>query len=66
MSIALHHGPSRTAAARSIAKLALTVLAVLTFAFVVTVVAFVRTFAFEYFHGDPMALRGFVQAILGS
>lgn len=66
MSIALHHDPSRPAFARSLAKLGLTVLAILAFAFVVTIVAFVRTFAFEYFHGDPRALHGLVQAILGN
>jgi hypothetical protein len=29
-------------------------------------VALVRTFAFEYFHGDPAALRSLVQLILGN
>jgi len=63
MSIALHHDPSGIAVARSVAKLAL---AILAFALVVAVVAFVRTFAFECFHGDPAALHGLVQAILGN
>ena len=66
MSIALHHDPSRLAVARSIARAALTVLAILTFALVVAVVAFVRTFAFEYFHGDPARLHGLVHVLLGN
>ena len=66
MSIALHHDPSWIAVARSIAKTALTVLAVLALALVVAAVAFIRTFAFEYFHGDPRALHGLAQAILGN
>jgi hypothetical protein len=66
MSIALPLDPSRPALARSIARLGLTALAVLAFAPVVGVVAFVRTFAFEYFHGDPGTLRGLVQIILGN
>ena len=66
MSIALHHDPSRLAVARSIAKVALTVLAILTFALVVAAVAFVRTFAFEYFHGNRAALHGLVQVLLGN
>jgi hypothetical protein len=66
MSIALHLDPSRPAVARSLARLALTALAVLAFALVVGVIAFVRTFAFEYFHGDPAALHGLVQIILGT
>lgn len=41
-------------------------LAVTVFALVVAFVAFVRTFAFEYFHGDPAALQGLVRAVLGS
>ena len=64
MSIALHHDPSRPAFARSIAKLARTMLAVLAFMLVVATVAFVRTFAFEYFHGDPAPLHGLAQVIL--
>jgi hypothetical protein len=63
MSIALRLDPSGIAVARSVTKLAL---AILAFALVVAVVAFVRTFAFEYFHGDPAALHGLVQAILGN
>jgi hypothetical protein len=41
-------------------------LAVTVFTLVVAFVTFVRTFAFEYFHGDPAALQGLVRAILGS
>jgi hypothetical protein len=66
VSIALHHEPSRPAVAPSLAKLVLMALAVLAFTLVVAVVAFVRTFAFEYFHGDPRALHGLVQAMLGN
>ncbi len=65
MSIALDAGSSQAAVARSLAKVALTALAILAFALVVAGVAFVRTFAFEYFHGDPAALHGLVQMIRG-
>jgi hypothetical protein len=66
MSIALPFALARPAPARSVAKIALSVLAILVFALVVVAVAFVRTFAFEYFHGNPAALRGLVQLILGN
>jgi len=66
MSIALHVDPSRPAVARSIATLARTVLAILALALVVAVVAFARTFVFEYFHGDRAALHGLVQLIFGT
>jgi hypothetical protein len=66
MSIALLHDPARPAFTRSIAKAARTALAVLAFGLVVAVVTFVRTFAFEYFHGAPASLHGLVQAILGN
>jgi hypothetical protein len=66
MSIALPFALARPAPARSVAKIALSVLAILVFALVVVTVAFVRTFAFEYFHGNPAALRGLMQLILGN
>lgn len=66
MSIALHQHPFRPAVARSIAKLGLMVLSGLAFVLAVAAVAFVRTFAFEYFHGDPAPLHGLVQLILGN
>ena len=66
MTMALHHDPSRPAFAASFAKLARTTLVVLAFVLVVAVVAFVRTFAFEYFHGDPGPLHGLAQVILGN
>ena len=65
MSIALHLDPAKPALSRSIAKMALTGPAILAFVLVVGFVAFVRTFAFEYFHGDPAALQGLVQLMLG-
>ncbi len=64
MSIALHAHPAQPAPARSIAKLARTALAVAVFGLVVATVAFARTFVFEYFHGDPAAMHGLVQALL--
>jgi hypothetical protein len=66
MSIALHAGPSRPALSRSVAKGARAVLAILILALAVAMVAFVRTFVFEYFHGDPAPLHGLVQLILGT
>jgi len=66
MRVALHHALSRPVFARSIATLARTMLAVLAFVLVVAVVAFVRTFVFEYFHGDLAPLHGLVQAIPGT
>jgi hypothetical protein len=66
MSIALPFSLARPAPARSVAKIALSALAILVFALAVATVAFIRTFAFEYFHGNPAALRSLVQLILGN
>ena len=66
MSIALHADSSRPAVTRSLAKFAQVALAVVAFALVVAGVAFVRTFVFEYFHGDPAALHGLVRMLLGN
>ncbi|HEY4167525.1 MAG TPA: hypothetical protein VGM96_12150 [Reyranella sp.] len=66
MSIALHLEAARPALGRSIAKLARTALAVAVFMLVVALVAFARTFVFEYFHGDPAAMHGLVRALLGN
>ena len=33
---------------------------------VVAIVAFARTFAFEYFHGDAAPLQGLMRAVAGS
>jgi hypothetical protein len=63
MSIALHAGPARPSFARSIAKPAL---AILILALAVAAVAFVRTFVFEYFHGDPAPIHGLVRLLLGN
>ena len=62
MSIALPLALSRLA----VAKLAQTALAAVAFVLVVATVAFARTFVFEYFHGDPAMMHGFVQLILGN
>lgn len=34
-------------------------------ALVVLLAVFVRTFVFEYFHGDPIALQGLARILLG-
>lgn len=66
MSLALRTDSARPAFARSLAKLAQIALATLAFALVIAGVAFMRTFVFEYFHGDPAALHGLVRMLLGN
>lgn len=66
MSIALHAGSPRAAIASSLTRLGRVTLAVLAFALAVAGVTFMRTFVFEYFHGDPAALHGLVQVLLGN
>jgi hypothetical protein len=66
MSIALHASSARPAIAGSLARIARVTLAVLVFALVVAGVAFLRTFVFEYFHGDPAALHGLAQVLIGT
>jgi len=64
MSVILPVERARPAALpRSIAKAATGVIA---FALVAGSVAFVRTFVFEYFHGDPAALHGLLRTIFGT
>lgn len=66
MSIALPVAPARPGTPpRPIARIAQTALAVIGLACVVAVVAFVRTFAFEYFHGDHTALQVLVRTVFG-
>ena len=64
MSIALHAGSRQSASARPLAKLVRTARAVAMFGLVIALVAFARTFVFEYFHGDSAAIHGLVQALL--
>ena len=66
MSLALRTDSARPTFARSLAKLAQIVLATLAFALVIAGVAFMRTFVFEYFHGDPAPLHGLVRMLLGN
>jgi hypothetical protein len=51
---------------RTAAKVAATALALGGLGVAVLLVAFVRTFGFEYFHGDHAALAGLVRLLLGS
>jgi uncharacterized protein YjeT (DUF2065 family) len=64
MSVAFNVAPILSGRlSRSIAKVARTALALAGLALVVAGVVFVRTFAFEYFHGDPTAVQALMRAI---
>jgi hypothetical protein len=67
MTIALpldHRNPGRLS--RLATKAATAALTLGGFGLAVLLVAFVRTFVFEYFHGDPTAMQGLARLILGN
>ena len=53
-------------ASRWAATAATTAVALVGFAFAALTVVFVRTFAFEYFHGDPIAMQGLARLVLAN
>jgi hypothetical protein len=53
-------------ASRWAARAATIAVALVGLAFSVLTVVFVRTFAFEYFHGDPVALQGLARLVLAN
>lgn len=67
MSIALSIAPAMfVALPRLLGRIAVTMLTVMLLAQVAGFVALMRTFAFEYFHGDHTAMAGLVHALLGN
>lgn len=66
MSIALNPAPVRSGLSRWTAKAATTALVLGGLALAVLLAAFVRTFVFEYFHGNPGALQGLARLITGN
>jgi len=67
MSIPLHLAPSTSGRlSRVVAKAAATALVLGSLSAAVLFVAFVRTFAFEYFHGDSTAVHGLTRLLLGN
>jgi hypothetical protein len=53
-------------ASRWTARAVTTAVALVGLAFAALVVVFVRTFAFEYFHGDPIAMQGLARLVLAN
>lgn len=67
MSITVHLEPVKSGRlSRWAAKAAATALALGSLALVVLFIAFARTFVFEYFHGDHVAMQGLARIILGN
>ncbi|WP_428668822.1 hypothetical protein [Reyranella sp.] len=68
MSITLNLAPRKASGqlSRTAVKVATTALAVGGLGVAVLLVAFVRTFGFEYFHGDHAALAGLGRLLLGN
>lgn len=67
MNIAINLAPAKSGRlSRGVAKAAATALVLGGLSLAVLFVAFVRTFAFEYFHGDPTAMQGLARFLLGN
>ncbi len=68
MSVTLDPAPRKPSShlSRTAAKVATTALVIGGLGTAVLLVAFVRTFGFEYFHGDHAALAGLGRLLLGN
>ena len=68
MSVTFNLGPRKASGHLSqvAAKVAVTALALGALGGAALLVAFVRTFGFEYFHGDHAALAGLGRLLLGN
>lgn len=67
MSVAVPLKPVKSVRApRWAATAVTTAMALVGLAFAALTVVFVRTFAFEYFHGDPIAMEGLARLVLAN
>ncbi|HEY2873830.1 MAG TPA: hypothetical protein VGJ56_18035 [Reyranella sp.] len=67
MSVTVPLEPGKSGrASRWAARAATTAVALVGLAFAALTVVFVRTFAFEYLHGDPIAMQALTRLVLAN